>query len=176
MHSGSLSSDPHMMSLNIDMKIIRPLNCDGSPILVMNSWTLLMSCNVVNPGKIFHSNSIGSPSTMSKVLYCGESLKQLFFSSQAVFHVGFWFTVPRQKPEHAIDWWLHHWPKIVDSTKNLPTWSETLQKSHVIVRLSTFQICQTSVSKWDRFLFFFEMKIFVSNSFPWIQMLPMSKT
>ena len=33
------------MSLNIDMKMIRPLNCDGSPILVMNSWTLLMSCN-----------------------------------------------------------------------------------------------------------------------------------
>ena len=78
-----------MTSLNIDMKIIRPLNCDGSPILVMNSWTLLMSCNVVNPGKIFHSNSIGSPSTVSKVLHCGESLKQINFSSRTVFHVGF---------------------------------------------------------------------------------------
>ena len=64
MHSRPLSADPHMMSLNIDMKIIRPLscevlsfqiirrwNCSGSPFLVMNSWTLLMSCNVVNPGK-----------------------------------------------------------------------------------------------------------------------------
>ena len=46
MHSRSLSSDPHMMSLNIDMKLIRPWNCGGSPIFVMNSWTLLMSCNV----------------------------------------------------------------------------------------------------------------------------------
>ena len=89
MHSRSLSSDDHMMSLNIDMKLIRPLNCDGSPILVMNSWTLMMSCNVVNPGKIFHSNSIGSPSIVSKVLYCGESLNQLNFSSQTVFDVGF---------------------------------------------------------------------------------------
>ena len=52
-HSCSLSLVTQMMSLNIDMKIIRPWNCDGSPMLVMNSWTLLMSCNVVNPGKIF---------------------------------------------------------------------------------------------------------------------------
>ena len=72
LHSRSLSSDHHMMSLNIVMKIIRPWNCDGSPILVMNSWTLLMSCNMVNPEKIFHSNSIGSPSIVSKVLYCAE--------------------------------------------------------------------------------------------------------
>ena len=98
-HSCSLSSDPQMMSLNIDMKIIRPLNCDGSPILVMNSWTLLMSCNVVNPRKIFHSNSIGSPSIVSKVLYCGESLKQVNFSTQTVFYVVFWFTFPRHNTE-----------------------------------------------------------------------------
>ena len=81
MHSLSLSSDPHMMSLNIDMQIICPLNCDGSPILVMNSWTLLMSCNVVNPGKIFYSKSIGSPSIVSKILYCDELLNQLNFSN-----------------------------------------------------------------------------------------------
>ena len=50
-HSCSLSSDPHEMSLNIDMKMIRPLNTDGSLIFDMNSWTLLQSCNVVNLGK-----------------------------------------------------------------------------------------------------------------------------
>ena len=43
-----------------------------------------MSCNVVNPGKIFHSNSIGSPSIVSKGLYCGEFLNQLIVSSQTV--------------------------------------------------------------------------------------------
>ena len=77
-HSVSSSLILHMMSFNIDTKIIRPLNCDGSPILVMNSWTSGTSCNVVIPRKIFHSNSIGSPSILSKVLYCGESLNQLF--------------------------------------------------------------------------------------------------
>ena len=61
------------MSLNIDMKIIRLLNYSGlSLIFDMNSWTLLQSCNVVNPGKIFHSNSIGSPSIVSKALYSGD--------------------------------------------------------------------------------------------------------
>ena len=70
MHSVSLSLFHHMMSLNIDMKIIRPLNCEGSPILLMNFWTSRTSSNVENPGKIFHSNSIGSPSIVSSVLYC----------------------------------------------------------------------------------------------------------
>ena len=62
-HSVSLSLLHHMMSLNIDMKIIRPWNCDGSPILVMNSWTLLMSCNVVNRGKY----SIRIPSALRRL-------------------------------------------------------------------------------------------------------------
>ena len=87
LHSRSLSSDHHMMSLKIDMQKIRPLNCNGSPILVMNSWTLLMSCNVVNPGKYpleFHRLSVNR-----KVLFCGELLNQLNFSSQTVFNVGF---------------------------------------------------------------------------------------
>ena len=77
-----------MMSLNINMKI-RPWDCSGSPILFMNFWTSWTSSNVENPGKIFHSNSIGSPSILSKALYCDESLNQLIFSSQVVFDVGF---------------------------------------------------------------------------------------
>ena len=72
-HSFSLSLIHHMMSLNIDMKIIRPWNCSGSHILLMNFWTSRTSSNVLNPGKIFHSNSISSPSIVSKVLYCDES-------------------------------------------------------------------------------------------------------
>ena len=57
------------MWLNIDMKMIRPVKSSGSTLnLDSNSWTLLQSCNVVNPGKIFHSNSIGLPSIVSKAL------------------------------------------------------------------------------------------------------------
>ena len=39
--------------------------------------------------KISHSNSIGSPSIVSKVLYCDKSLNQSNCRSQAVFDVGF---------------------------------------------------------------------------------------
>ena len=72
------------MSLNIDMKIIRPLSSDGSLILDMNVWFLLQSCNVVNPGKIFHSNSIGSPTIAFKVLYCDELLNHVNLFVQRV--------------------------------------------------------------------------------------------
>ena len=71
-HSTLLSLDPHEMSLNIDMKIIRPVNFSGVTLnLDSNSWTLWQSCNVVNPGKMFHSSSIGSHvnSDQSSVLW-----------------------------------------------------------------------------------------------------------
>ena len=77
-----LSLDPHEMSLNIDMKITRPVDFSGVTLnLDRNSWTLWQSCNVVNPGKIFHSNSIGSPSILSKVLYSDELLNHVKLSS-----------------------------------------------------------------------------------------------
>ena len=67
------------MSLNIDMKMIRPVNSSGCLLIFdRNSSTLSMSCNVVNPGKLFHSNS---PSIVSKAL-CDEFLNKLNFSSQ----------------------------------------------------------------------------------------------
>ena len=54
------------------------------------------------------------------------------------------------KPSHARDWWLlHHWPEIIVYMENFPSWSETLQKSHLIVPISTFQMCRTSDLKWD---------------------------
>ena len=76
-HSCSLSVVHHMMSLNIDMKIIHPWSCAGSLILFMNFWTSRTSCNVVNPGKIFHSNSIGLPSIVSKGLHSDELLNHV---------------------------------------------------------------------------------------------------
>ena len=72
------------MSLNIDMKIIRPAILSGVTLnLVSNSLSLLQNCNVVNPGKIFHSNSIGSPSILSKALYSDELLNHVNLSSHA---------------------------------------------------------------------------------------------
>ena len=78
----SLSLDHHEMSLNIDMKIIRPVKFSGCTLnLDRNSWILLQSCNVVNPWKILHSNSIDSPSIVSKALYCDELLNHVNLSS-----------------------------------------------------------------------------------------------
>ena len=68
-HSFSLSLDPQEISLNIVMNIILPVKFSGvSPSLNSELLTSSLSCNVLNPGKILHSNSIGSPSILSKFL------------------------------------------------------------------------------------------------------------
>ena len=92
----SLSLDHHEMSLNIDMKIIRPVKFSCCTLnLDRNSWILLQSCNVVNPWKILHSNSIDSPSIVSKALYCDELLNHVNLSSPTIFDNGFSLIVPR---------------------------------------------------------------------------------
>ena len=68
-------------------------------ILTVTFGLRLQSCSVVNPGKIFHSNSIGSPSIASKVLYCDELLNHFNLSSHAMFGFGFSFTFPRHNTE-----------------------------------------------------------------------------
>ena len=76
------------------MKIIRLVNFSGVALnFDSNSWTLVQSSNVVNPGKIFHSNSIGSPSIVSKALYCDELLN-VNLSSHTVFDCGFSLIFP----------------------------------------------------------------------------------
>ena len=61
-HSSSLSFLSQEMLLNIDINRTLPVKVSGvSPNLLRRSVTLSQSCNVVNPGKIFHSNSVGSP-------------------------------------------------------------------------------------------------------------------
>ena len=68
-HSLSLSFVPQEMSLNIDINRILPVKFSGvSPDLLSKSLTLPQSCNVSNPGKMFHSNSVGSPLIPSKSL------------------------------------------------------------------------------------------------------------
>ena len=68
-HSCSLSLVPQEMSVNIDMNRILPVKFSGvSPNLLSELLTLSQSCNVSNPGKTFHSNSVGSPSILSKFL------------------------------------------------------------------------------------------------------------
>ena len=75
------------------------LEFSASLILLMNFGTSRTSSNAVDPGKLFHSNYIGSPSIVSNVLYCGESLNPLNCSYQTIFDVGYWYTFPRHNTE-----------------------------------------------------------------------------
>ena len=88
-HSVSLSCVHHMMSLNTDMKIIRPLKLCWVAHFVHELLDFLDELQCSESWEIFHSNSIGSPSIVSKILYCDESLNQSDCCSQAVFDVGF---------------------------------------------------------------------------------------
>ena len=68
-HISSLCFVPQEMSLNIDMNRILPVKfCGVSRKLLSKLLTLPQSCNVSNPGKMFHSNSVGSPLIPSKSL------------------------------------------------------------------------------------------------------------
>ena len=172
------------MSLNIDMKIIRPWNCSGSPILFMNCWPSWTNCNAVNPWKIFHSNSIGSPSILSKILYCDELLNHINLSSQAEFDCGFQCIFPRHDTESENTYTFAYERLMTSSslTRDNCFHEELSQliwdtpKSHPIVPISTVQISRTSALKWDLSLYFCWHVNFLSNSFAWIQMLPRSKT
>ena len=67
-HSSSMSFVPQEMSLNIDINRILLVKFSGvSSNFNSKLLTSALSCNVLNPGKIFHS-SIGSPSILSKFL------------------------------------------------------------------------------------------------------------
>ena len=58
-HSCSLSFVPQEMTLNIDMNRILPVKVSGvSPNLHSKLVTQSLRCNVLNPGKMFHSNSV----------------------------------------------------------------------------------------------------------------------
>ena len=59
----------HCLLFHIDMNRILPVKISSvSPNLLSKLLTLSQNCNVSNPGKMFHSNSVGSPSIPSKFL------------------------------------------------------------------------------------------------------------
>ena len=88
------------MSLNIDMKIILPSNCSGSHCRsFINFWISWRRPNVVIPGNVIHSNSIGSPSIRFKSFTWLLSKYHLIFSFQASFRFFFFCT---SQTEHRV--------------------------------------------------------------------------
>ena len=99
-HSFSLFFDSLEMLLNIKMKIILPVKFSGLSFdLNSKSLTSWLSCNVVNPEKIFHSNSIGSPSILSKFLYSWDVLNHSNLCSNATIDWEFSCILPRHNTE-----------------------------------------------------------------------------
>ena len=153
--------------------MIRPWICNGSPIFNMNSWTLLQSRKVVNPGKYSTQLPLALHQLCPKFCIVMNSWTKSTFFPSRIWCLGsdssFQGTTQNpkmHKPSRARDWWLlHHWPKINVSMKN-----------SLIVRLSTFRYAE-HLFQCEIFPCFFLRNVkFLSNSFPWIQMLPMLKT
>ena len=79
----------HQHKQNSSCEILWCLAYSGvSPNLNSKLLTSSLSCNVLNPWKIFHSNSIGSPSILSKFLYVGEDFNHPNLCFQASLDSG----------------------------------------------------------------------------------------
>ena len=158
-------------------KIIFPVKFSGvSPNLNSKCLTSWLSCNVLNPGKIFHPNS-------SKFLYSAVLLNHPNLSSHALLDWGFSRILPRHNTDSEKDvdlcalktgGFLHHQSKTNTSVIGFPNRLFPLQKSH-LVRTPILQICRTFVSVWDLLCSWWNANC-LSNSFPWIQMIPTLKT
>ena len=144
LHSRSLFSNPHEMSLNIDMKMIRPLNSDGSLISDVNSWTLLQSSNVVNPGK--YSTRIPSahhqlcPKFYIVMNSWTNSIvlpkQNLMLGSDSSFQ-GKPQNLKIREPSRARDWWLLQHYQMTVSWKIFPVnWSHSIK----LIWLSDYQL------------------------------------
>ena len=99
-HTRSFCASLHAMSLHIDTKMILLWNCSHSqPKFFSNVWISWRIFNVVCPGKIIHSTSIGSPSVISNSLYCFE-----FFNRSSLFsHSSLDWENPHILPRHIIE-------------------------------------------------------------------------
>ena len=88
------------MSFNIDINRILPVKVSGaSPNLLSRSVTLPQICNVVNPGKMFHSNSVGSPLIPSvSVAFVSDDPFNPFLPN----FVGFKMLMDLSKAQHRI--------------------------------------------------------------------------
>ena len=154
--------------MKIDMKIIRPWICSCSLILIMNFWTSWTNCNVVNPLEIFDWNSIGFTSIVSKVLSNNIWCLVLIHLSEDITQN------LRIRKTLACERLMTSFSTL--TIKNFPSWFETLQKSHRIVRLLNFSD-MSNICFQVRFSYVFWWNVYcLSNSFPWVQMLSMSNT
>ena len=163
-YSCSVSRDPHEMSLNIDIKMIRPVNYSGFSLIL--TWTPGLCCG---PAMWWILGKYSTRIPLAHHQLCPKLCitknfwttwtclvrQYLILCSHSSFQGIITQNLRIRRLLWAGNWWfLHRRPKIIVSMKNLPSWLESLHKFHLIVRLSTFQIWQTSVSLRDCSLYF----------------------
>ena len=84
------------------MKTIRPLKFSVSKLKFdCNSWTLLQSCNVLNPGEDI---PLEAHHHLSKALYSDELPNHINLSSHENLDCGFPFVVPKHNTEPENTW------------------------------------------------------------------------
>ena len=165
-----------MMSLNIDMKMIRPWNSSGGPLTfdreLLDFLTELQRIESwENIPLEFHWLTINC--IQSAVLWWTLEPTQLFFPNS----IWFWVLVHLSKTLCRIRAYVdfcalktadlvHHLSKTNTSMKSLPSNLESLHRSHLIVRIPISQICRTSVPLWDLLYFFWWNATCLSNSSP----------
>ena len=105
---------------NIDMKMIRPVkSCGSSLIFDRRYWTLLQSCNVVNPGKYSTRIPVAHHQFCPKLCivmnFWTTSIclprQYLIVDSRSSFQ-GITQNLKIRKPLRARDYWLLHQSKI----------------------------------------------------------------
>ena len=87
------------VSLYIDTKMIRSLNCSGR-ILFCLFWISRSRPSVVCPGKIFHSNSTDSPSIPFNSRYSAAFMNHSIFSCTMLYRL--WVFMNCAKTNHRI--------------------------------------------------------------------------
>ena len=118
------------MPMNIDMKMIRSSNFSRSMFLrLTSSWHSRSNSNDVGRGRVFHSNSVGSPSIPWKLFRnCCLNFHQLSFPSHRRFC---WFRNFLKTQDGICQWLLHS-----ESRHNFPAptseqcWTNTWSLPH----------------------------------------------
>ena len=153
-----------------------------SPNLNSKCWTYWLSCNVLYPGNTpldFHWLAVNS--VQSSVFWWTVETTPNFapmlclIEGSRVSHQDTIQKLKRRRHLCAEDWWLFlHQSKTNISMNDSFNQLFPILRSH-LARTPISTICRTFVSLWGPFYSWWNATC-LSNSFPWIPLIPMSQT
>ena len=160
-HSCSLSLVPHLMSLNVDVKVSRPWNWFRSLILFMNFWTSWTSCNEVISGQWWRCHQSLTCKGLCILRFC--VMCSLWFVNMSRISLLFW----SRSEEWSSSWWkscrinrnevgrlirIHrHFLWISIKCRSTPTWKWSVLWSLLVLRsflTETLGLCCRAAIRW----------------------------